>query len=404
MALETAFSGDIPNDVPTGLQSKHGLLEPFGWYRKQRHRAPVQFDPDRGVWDVFGYDETKEIFHSPSTFKRPNLSPHAGSAVDADDPLQYLGDAMVWSDGTGHDTTKQNMFSQFTPRTLESIEPTIRRIARAEIRDRFRSGELFDFANEYAVPVTLKVPMELLGVPESDYDRILEWIETFDEVTLSEYSDRESTNPEAMSEAVTYFERVMAERAENPQDDLISVLVNQTPLDRRFIGANCFDILFAGQGTVTDFLSNAIYLHDQHGILTDANREVETVLEEVLRYRSPIQCQARRTTEAVTIGGSTIPADQRVICWIGSANRDPAEYTNPDAFSPGRNPDHLAFGHGSHSCIGFSLARLEASVVLGEFFDALGEIELLEDGVVPATTPQLLTYEQLPVRSTRTDR
>jgi len=399
MALESTFAAkNIPDDVPTALQSKDGLLEPFEWYHNQRRTAPIQFDPDRGVWDVFRYDDIKEIFHSPTKFQRPNLSPNAGSAPD--DPLQYIGDAMIWSDGSGHDTSKQNMFSQFTPRALEAIEPSIRQIARAEIKDHFTSGEPFDFVNEYAIPVTLKIPMQLLGVPKSDYDRILEWIETFDEIMVSEYSDRESTTPEAMSETVAYFEELMAERARNPQNDLISVLVNQTPLDRRFIGANCFDILFAGQGTVTDFLSNAIYLHGKQQIFNNSAHGLEAILEEVLRYRSPIQCQARRTTEQVTLDRITIPAEQRVVCWIGSANRDPTKYTNPGEFAPNRNPEHLAFGHGSHSCIGFRLARLEASIILTEFFEAVGEIELLEDEIVPGTTPQLLTYDLLAIRAT----
>ena len=400
MSIDNAFSRTkIPDDVPTGLQSKQRLLEPFEWYHDKRQAESIQFDPNRGVWDVFRYDDVKKIFHSPETFRRPDLSPRTESA--ADDPLKYIGDAMVWSDGSGHDTSKQNMFEHFTPRALKAIESEIERIAKAELEDHFTSGNPFDFVNEYAIPVTLKIPMKLVGVPESDYDQILEWIEIFDEVSLSEHSDRESSNPEAMAETVEYFEALMAKRARNPQDDLISLLVNQTPVGRRFIGANCFDILFAGQGTMTDFLSNAIYLHGQQRIFDqDPDLEMETILEEVLRYRSPIQSQARRTTETVTVDGVEIPAEERVICWIGAANRDPNEYDNPDEFLPTRNPEHLAFGHGSHSCIGFRLARLEAPIILKTFFDAVGEIEVLNDQIVPATTPQLLTYDQLPVRAT----
>lgn len=402
MSIDNGISpSDIPGDVPTGLQSRDGLLEPFEWYHANRHADPIQYDPDRGVWDVFRYTDVKEIFHSPETFRRPNLSPRSESA--ADDPLKYLGDAMVWSDGPGHDDSKRATLGHFSPVALEGIRPVIEQIAADELAAHFSSGEPFDFVTEYAIPVTLKIPMKLLGVPESDYNRVLEWIETFDEITVSEHSDRESTNPEAMAETVAYFEELMADRARNPQDDLISLLVNQTPLDRRFIGANAFDILFAGQGTMTDFLSNAIYLHGEHRIF-DTDLEMETVLEEVLRYRSPIQAQARRTVEPATVGGVDIPAGERVICWIGAANRDPTQYDEPDVFDPARDPDHLAFGHGSHSCIGFTLARLEAPIILETFFDAVGDLEVLADAVVPATTPQLLTYDRLPVRATGTDR
>lgn len=404
MSTDSVFSPTkIPDDVPTELQSKRGLLEPFEWYHNQLQTHPVQFDPDRGVWDTFQYDDVKRIFHSPETFQRPNLSPRTDSGDD--DPLKYLGNAMVWSDGSGHDTSKQNMFGHFTPGTLEEMKSKIEQIAKAELENHFTSGEPFDFVSEYAIPVTLKIPMRLLGVPESDYNQILKWIETFAEVSLSEHSDRESTNPKAMAETVEYFEALMAERARNPQDDLISLLVNRTPVDRRFIGANCFDILFAGQGTMTDFLSNAIYLHGQQRIFDqDPDSDMGTVLEEVLRYRSPIQAQARRTTETATVNGIDIPAGERVICWIGAANRDPNKYDNPDEFRPARNPEHLAFGHGSHSCIGFSLARIEAPLILKTFFDAVEEIEVLEDQIIPAPTPQLLTYDQLPVRTTTDSR
>lgn len=398
MSIDSGPTPEIPADVPRALHSRRGLLEPFGWYAKQRSIDPVQYDSDRGVYDVFRYQDVKRVFHSPETFERPNLSPN-GPDETADDPLGYIGDAMIWSDRPGHDAAKQNMFEYFSPRALEDLPATVERIATDEIDRALEGGDHFDFVEDVAVPVTLKVPMALLGVPESDYETLVDWIETFDQVSLSEHSDVASSSPEEMAAVVEYFESLIDDRARNPRDDLISTFVHETPLDRELIGSNCFDMLFAGQGTMTDFLANAMYMDARQDIFEDLDpNELEPVLEEVLRLRSPIQCQSRVTTKSVTVGETRIPAGETVVCWIGSANRDPEAFDAPDEIVHDREADHLAFGHGSHSCIGFTMARLEAPIVLRTLFERVEELTVRESLLEPAPTPQVLAFDRFPVR------
>jgi len=388
-----SYEERIPSDVPHGLQSPTGMYNPFDWYRTKRSRGEIIYDADRNVYGVFSYDAVKTIFHDTNHFARPTLS----SGQVEDDPLAYIQNAMVWSEEQTHDSAKKGMFEYFSPRALSNLEETIE-VTTIKHLDAARTDERsFNFVEEIAVPVTLKIPMALLGIPERDYEQILNWIETFAEIGHTEYSATSTGSPSELAGLIEYFEGLITNRREQPQDDLISMFA-KTDLETEIIGSNCFDILFAGQGTVTDFLSNALVAHSEHNILNRTDEvELEVALEEVLRYRSPIQSQARKTIKSVDVCGTSIPSGETVILWIGSANRDPDRYDDPDTFVLNRDPNHLAFGHGSHSCIGFMLARMEARIILQTFFDAFESISVHEDCIEPSPTPAVLAFDRLPV-------
>lgn len=386
----------IPPDVPEGLRSEKDLIAPFEWYDTQRRDDPVRFSPSREVYDLFSYEAVKEAFHSPDRLVRPNPWSEDSSDADSSDPFKYIGRSVLWSDGSSHDRMKQEMFEHFTPAGLSQFRSTIEQITKTELTDEIGHEQSFDFVADFAVPVTLKVPMELLGMPKRDYPKVFEWIEAFIRKGPSEYSSQQSAYSEILKEATEYLDEFIQRRTRDPQDDLTSLFIHQTPMDREQIGANCFEILLAGQGTMTDFVSNALYLDDRQDIFS-MTTDMRTVLEEVLRFRSPVQCQSRVTTEAVQIGGTEIPADSKVVLWIGSANRDPEQFENPGRFDPSRNADHLAFGHGSHSCIGFTLARIQAPIVLETFLNRFESVQIRDEEIQPLPSPAILSFERLPV-------
>ena len=389
------LTNEVPEKTPGPLKSDAALHDPFGWYERKREVAPVHYDRRRDVYDVFTHEHVKRALQDSDRFVRKQLS---RSHADDQSPFAYLDNAMVWSDGPGHKQSKAQLFEYFRPDMLAGIADSIGAATERQLDAALRSGPRFDFVSEFAVPVPLRVIMDVIGIPAEDHDQLLTWLETFRSVMNSEYSAEESTDEARMGEAVTYFRELVAKRQADPQADLVSQLATETELSDAEIGSNCFDFILAGQGTMSELLSNALYLFAAEDLLETVEAyDLPTVLEEVLRYRSPLQSRARETTRPVTLHGTNIPSGATVILWIGAANRDPAVYDAPDQFRPDRDPQHLAFGSGAHSCIGAPLARLQAPIVLETFFDRVGGVTLDDDAAEPKPKASKLGFERLPV-------
>ena len=388
-------NGAYRESVPEPLRSEQRLHDPFEWYEEMRDSGSVRYDPDRGVYDVFSYQHVKESLGNDAQLARPDLS-----TGQSESPLSYIGKALVWADGEDHKRGKGQMFPHFRPDRMAELRTEIREIATDQIHTAVDDGPRFDFVDEFASPVPLRVIMSLVGVPDCEHERVLNWLWKFRSQRHSEFSGFGSGTPSEMAAAVAYFEGLVRDRTRDPQDDLASRLVAHTDLDDETIGANCFNFILAGQGTLTNLLANALYVFDEHGLLDDREDcDLDVVLEEVLRYRAPLQSRARKTTEQVTVGNTDVPGGETVILWIGSANRDQAEFSRPDEFVPDRDPDHLSFGRGPHTCIGAPLARLEAPIALEAFFECVDSVEVL-DSYRPSSDPSELGFERLPVEIT----
>lgn len=386
--------GEAADSLPKGLRSNEALHDPFDWYHNKRSTAPIQHDPNRGVYDVFSYELVKKGLQDAESLSRPQLTEE-----ETDDPLSYFDTGMVWSDGPSHKQVKGELFQYFSPRMLQGIEDSIVSITEDQLDTAINDTGEFDLVGDFAVPVPLRVIMDFIGIPQNDHEQLLEWLETFRSVMTSEDSDKASVKGGHMAGAAEYFKRLVDERQGNPQNDLISQLVTETELTPEEIGSNCFDFALAGQGTMSELLTNAVYILDQRNYIPEIeDYDLSLVLEEVLRYRSPLQARARKATDQITLGDTTIPADATVILWIGAANRDPEKFENPDVFDPYRDPDHLAFGSGAHNCIGAPIARLEAPIILETLFDRLPQVDLDYNSMRPKPKASKLGFDQMPVQ------
>jgi cytochrome P450 len=183
--------------------------------------------------------------------------------------------------------------------------------------------------------------------------------------------------------------RMIAERRATPSDDLLTRLVEAELDGERLSHAEILGffqlLVVAGQETTANLLNNAILCLTEHPAeLTRLRAKPEflpSAIEEVLRYRSPVQWMMRAPRRDVEMSGQVIPAGMLVLPMIGAANRDPAVFAEPDRFDISREPNpHLAFGHGIHSCIGAALSRMEAQIALGEFLQAVESFEIALDG------------------------
>ena len=166
----------------------------------------------------------------------------------------------------------------------------------------------------------------------------------------------------------------------------------------------CILLLVAGNITTTNLIANAVRCfadagEDLFDRLRGDERGLTTALEEVLRYRSPVQAMTRIAAEDVELRGETIEEGDRIIVWLGSANRDERRFEDADEFRPDRSPNqHLGFGHGTHYCLGAPLARLEAKIALTELLDRVENVRLADEDLQPLRSSFVYGVESLPIR------
>jgi cytochrome P450 len=268
-----------------------------------------------------------------------------------------------------------------------------------------------DVIEDLAYPFPVTVIAELLGVPSSDRDRFKTWSNTLVEAASDEESDEAyaERQQQIQMEMGQYFLEMIEDRRESPRDDLLSVIVTAESdaggrLSREEALGMCILLLVAGNITTTNLIANAVRCFaeadgDLFEELRGDDRALAAAVEEVLRYRSPVQAMSRVATEEVTMRGETLKAGDRVIVWLGSANRDERQFEDADTFRADRSPtQHLGFGHGTHYCLGAPLARLEAKVGLSELLDRVENVRIAETTLQPTRSSFIYGVESLPIR------
>ena len=283
------------------------------------------------------------------------------------------------------------MSRAFTPRSVANLERRIDAIAR-ELLDRVAGRGAFDLAADFAVPLPMIVIAEMLGVPAEDRPRIARWNDVLlrmsylvADIPHAEVVFREfGVITQEMSE---YLAALLAERRAQPKDDLLTRLgeaeVDGARLTHHDILGFLQLLLLAGSETTTNLINNAMLCFiehpDQLALLRRRMDLLPSAIEEVLRFRAPLQWMFRLTTRDVELHGQTLPAKTLLLAMIGSANRDLAAFPDAEKFDITRDPNpHLAFGHGAHFCLGAPLARLEGRVALTALLERFSTIELAE--------------------------
>lgn len=375
---------------------------PFPFYDEHRRQKVLHVDPP-GLWMIFGYYDVKLALEDHATFTSAATTP--GSTGE---PLDWL----IFKDPPRHARLRGLIAGAFTPRMIANLEHRIRQVSGELLDAKAHQGEL-DLASDYSIQLPLIVIAEMLGIPPSDFhqfrlwsDAILNLAETV--AGSSEASRAAQEYRQATSKMDAYLHDVLLARREQPRDDLLSRLATIQIDGERLSHAEILGffqlLLLAGSETTTNLINNAmICLLERPDRFARLRREPQllaTIIEEVLRYRSPIQAVFRMTTRAVELGGKTIPAGQLVLPLIGAANRDPQRFERADCFDLTRSPNpHLAFGHGVHFCLGAALARLEARIALTDILARMEEITFATDEPwEPRAAFHVLGPVRLPIR------
>jgi cytochrome P450 len=320
------------------------------------------------AWAVSRYADVDFALRNPQLFSSASwVSTMQGDLNDPKFPW------IIGLDPPDHTRLRKLANKGFTPRLIRALEPRVQTITQELIRAMKRRREC-DLVVALSAPLPVTVIAEMLGI---ETERRADFRRWSDDLVKSSTRPREEAVQtqirQSGKELRAYFENIIAQRRTAPGDDLISALI-QAEEERQMLSSMevlslAIFLLHAGNETTTNLISNAVLALLAHpGELTKvrANRTlIPALVEEVLRYDSPVQVVFRRTTQDVALASGAIPADSAVFLLLGAANRDERQFPEPDRFDVARNPqDHVAFGYGIHYCLGAPLARLEGRSAL----------------------------------------
>ncbi len=371
--------------------------DPYPFYADSRARAPVAQVEPFGAWLVTGYDAVVEVLKSPSVYSSAAMHRAMTQIELADSEDDGPPPMVITTDPPKHDRLRTLVNRGFTPSRIGPIEPRIREIA-AELFAAIDARGEFDLVTDLAVPVPVRVIAELLGVDPDRFEDFKRWSQAAILIFGRPASPEvRATANAAIDELSDYIEAATEERRVEPRQDLISVLVAKEAEDALTLDeviSFVILLLIAGNETTTNLIGNtAIALLDNPDQLAAIQAEpalIPDLVEEALRYTSPVQLLFRQTLREVKLGGVTLPAGAIVLPSYAAANRDPARFPDPDRFDVRRNAQgHLAFGLGIHFCLGAGLARLEARVVFEGLVSRLEKLQRQDASIRWSESPFL---------------
>jgi cytochrome P450 family 109 len=392
---------DAPSLTPPDLTDRALFADPYPLYHSLRSRSPVRYigipaseatgNAPVWSWGLLKYEDVYGALRDHQTFS--SESPQAGQFG----PKLVL----IQDDPPRHTHFRRLVNRAFTLRRVEALEPWIAEIANALLDEMGEDGR--DVVESYTVPLPVKVIARLLGIPGEDYVTFKLWSDAF----LSTVSVQATERLQNLQEMVAYFGQMAAARRTRGVDDLISALVEadvegEALQDWEILGF-CILLLIAGNETTTNLLGNVLHALSARPDLWRRLREdrslVETVIEESLRYESPVQRLFRWTTRKIEISGVKMSKGDRVTIFYGAANRDPQAFVDPDEFRLDRDlRNHAAFGAGIHYCLGAPLARAEARISLNAFLDRFATLRRGAGEAVRQTeSPVVFGFKQLPL-------
>lgn len=384
--------------MPTSPEKTYNLIapeirrNPHPTLAEMRTHAPVYklrfMEMNSYPWILTRYDDCINLLKD-ERFAKDFLRRPGNEGMDRETMMKVRGGAssinrhMLTVDPPDHTRLRGLVHKAFTPKMIREMNGRIQQIA-DDLVDRVQSRGQMDLMEDFALPLPVTVIAELLGVPASDQARFRDWTQTIVvEGVRNPGSERTAV---AALEFIMYFHDQFDKRRANPQDDLITGLVHVEEagdkLDPQELISMVFLLLVAGHETTVNLIGNgmlALMTHpDQMQKLQQSPDLIETAIEEMLRYESPVGVTTTRwALEDVEWHGQVIPAGDMVVASLLGANRDPDVFENPDVFDITRDPNrHIAFGHGIHYCLGAPLARMEGAIAVNTLLRRLPNLRL----------------------------
>ncbi len=393
---------------------------PYPTYAALRAESPfhrrLSTDGKTTIWFVTRYDDVNMLLRDHKRLVKSvenTLTPDERAVMPATPPLlQLLGNHMLNLDPPDHTRLRGLVSKAFTNQVVAQMHDRIQRIA-AELLDQAHAKGEMDLIEEFAFPLPIIVIAELLGIPPRDRRRFRNWSNAFvtPSVNLQRSIKKMQKAGQVMADFTGYMRRVFEERRQAPRDDLISLLLQAEEDGDKLREEELFSmvilLIVAGHETVVDFIGNGVLALLQHAeqcaLLQKEWNHLPTALEEMARYDGPIERATMRfaAEEIPVADGLTIARGDAVSLVLAAANRDPAQFPQPDHFDITRTPNrHLGFGQGIHYCLGAPLARIEGQIAIQQLLQRYPHLHL----TVPAdqlrwrTIPILRGLHHMPVR------
>lgn len=388
--METSWFMSYPHDV----------------YTRLRHEAPVYWSERDGLWALSKYEDVRWVSKHPELFGNAYHIYVAAASVQDDgapstDPLglprraelrqlDALGplhtDNLVMADGERHRFLRRIAGHAFTPKAIGELEAEVQRIA-TELFDEIPTDVELDFVDTVAAPLPMIMIALMLGVPREDLARFREWSDAFIEMSDESFTDQRDARIAQVIEFREYFVDQLQDRAAHPRDDLLTKLTEAEwqgeplSIDDQLSMAQV--LLIAGNETTRGLIAGAglamAEQPDQRRVLVDQPALVPGAVEEFLRYVTPVTHMCRTALDDVEIRDRAIAKGDFICLLYPAANRDEEVWDRADELDVTRTPDpaHLAFGFAEHFCLGASLARREAKIVITELLARFPEYEVV---------------------------
>ncbi|NGY03377.1 cytochrome P450 [Solimonas terrae] len=377
------------------------LARPNAFYQAMRSQDPVHYDPQLKMYLVSRYDDIVTVLRDPLTYsdKHGYAAQYASGYFEEfkqileRDGGGFFTDA-IKDDPPAHTRVRRLLDKAFTAHRVATLEPAITRVIVGfieKLADKAAKGEVVDGVKEFAIPLTISIICEQMGIGQFNADKIQRWSGAVT-AQIGRMQNREQMleNAAQICELQNFIIAKMKEREAQPSEDMLSDLVHATLEDGSKLSfAEAVSLvramIIAGNDTTATAIGNLLYtLATQPEVAqtlrdsVDDDRLLNRFVEELLRIAPPVRGLAKMTTREVELGGQKLPKDAHLLVLYASGNDDEQHFECPRNFDLNRGNlgRHVAFGVGVHRCVGASLARMEIKVAAREFVRRIGEIKL----------------------------
>ena len=365
--------------------------DPYPMYHRMRDHAPALWYGSLVL--LTRYSDVEVALRDPALYSHQTYSGNFFrefmdrlSPVDADAFAKVTAFKLLWMsalDAPEHTRLRTLVHKVFTPRRVAEMRPRVERITADLIKD-LHGRSSADIVHDYAYGLPIYVIADMLGAPPKDWEAIRDWSSQLASFQPPHYEGIQETW-KAIVEFRAYVEELIVERRRNKHTDLLAALLDVEldgdRLTQQELEAMFVLLLFAGHETTTNLVSNGIYRllshPDQLALLKDDPGLIVNAVEELLRFDTNVQTGPRMAARDLEVAGVEIPKGTTVMAMIAAANRDPGRFPDPDKLDILREENkHLGFSVGPHYCLGQALARLEAQIAVGTFFQEFGGAQL----------------------------
>jgi cytochrome P450 len=406
--------------------------QPFDLYKELRENAPVFFhppmlsDPEPGYWVLTRYEDIKMVSMNPKIFSSQYSTGNLltlGSEENRHPKLfKSTIDHMLNLDGEMHLNLRKEHMPFFKPGYIDELQNKVS-MKVSQLLDEAEKLNEFNLVREISQQLPIYTLSEILGIPESDRQKLVEWMEflelaqyfTLEQIKQNEEGVTDTTPDPALvemfdnmiDEMFDYGRFILNKKKEKPENDLLSAIANAKiegeDLSQEFLDGSWLLIVFAGNDTTRNTMSGGIkLLHEnpeQKQLVLDDFERVSGLINETVRYVSPVIHMRRTSLEETVIGEQRIGPYEKIALWYGAANRDPEIFDDPDKFNIMRSnaEKHLAFGIGRHTCLGKPVALMQLREFYSQFLSRFPDYQLTGDWKV-APNNFVHAIQEIPIR------